>query len=364
MQLNDFNRLITQYRTAGARDVFQTLSMQVLKIIESNDIHELQIGARSGDGGIDLYQLLGDNHVKIWQVKAFFDTISDSQWQKITGSYNTVINYAITQEWIIDRWVLVIPINMDRKTLPRWNKWILKNRRDPVTEIGLFGLGEFQVAYNDPVVYQIINNSLGLTNPQLSRIEQFIRRNPNSDLYREIYDILLNFEDYINQNDLSAMSRRMQNLPPNKVLEIQDALDLSPYGPGSYNFEFRSTWGHLHLSSDSNQNCYIQFNSGNRFGFGSPSHAAAKAEFLRIIRNARRSYFATHNDLICSLCQSTRISFRPFPVEVWQIEIGFECASCHQRRTRRISTDIWDNREIRDIITQEFYEQANIYSIS
>ena len=122
MQLNDFNRLITQYRTAGARDVFQTLSMQVLKIIESNDIHELQIGARSGDGGIDLYQLLGDNHVKIWQVKAFFDTISDSQWQKITGSYNTVINYAITQEWIIDRWVLVIPINMDRKTLPRWNK--------------------------------------------------------------------------------------------------------------------------------------------------------------------------------------------------------------------------------------------------
>ncbi|MGC0367113.1 hypothetical protein ABH922_005165 [Rhodococcus sp. 27YEA15] len=64
-----------------------------------------------GDGGIDVYVPLGDNHVEVYQVKKFAANLTPNQLVQILKSYNRIKAYAAKRGWTIDTWHLTLPLN-------------------------------------------------------------------------------------------------------------------------------------------------------------------------------------------------------------------------------------------------------------
>ncbi|MGV9718940.1 hypothetical protein [Rhodococcus pyridinivorans] len=72
-----------------------------------------------GDGGIDVYVPLGDNHVVVYQVKKFAGNLTSNQLTQIVKSYKRIKEYAKDRGWTIDAWHLTMPLNPTKEN----DKW-------------------------------------------------------------------------------------------------------------------------------------------------------------------------------------------------------------------------------------------------
>lgn len=78
-----------------------------------------RIRASKGDGGIDVYVPLGDDHIEVYQVKKFAENLDSSQRGQIRESYNRIKEYAKKRGWTIVAWHLTMPLDPTKEN-DRW----------------------------------------------------------------------------------------------------------------------------------------------------------------------------------------------------------------------------------------------------
>lgn len=111
------------YSVAGARDKFEDLCEQILKVQYPN-LAVNKVEASGGDGGLDIVigDLLPDNPITCYQCKWFVDNLGDSQKKQIRDSFKTAI-----EKNKIKKWILAIPKNFTKADLKWWATF--KNKR-------------------------------------------------------------------------------------------------------------------------------------------------------------------------------------------------------------------------------------------
>ncbi len=116
-----FNELVNLYGKEGARYIFELICKELLM----NEISDLKsIRPNPGDGGVDIFSGTLSEKAIIFQVKFFPEVIGDSQKESIRSSFNTILKNEIPCE----KWILLLPKNLDQIENKWFEKW--KNKSD------------------------------------------------------------------------------------------------------------------------------------------------------------------------------------------------------------------------------------------
>jgi hypothetical protein len=86
--------------------------------------------ANPGDWGIDV--LVGDlnSRVAIWQAKYFIREFKDPQKRQVEESFRSAMSNSRRRGYIVDRWILCIPISLDPLTTQWWHRWQAERERE------------------------------------------------------------------------------------------------------------------------------------------------------------------------------------------------------------------------------------------
>jgi hypothetical protein len=94
--------------------------------------------ANPGDWGIDV--LVGDlnSSVSVWQAKYFVREVGASQQDQIRSSFASAVRAAARHGYVLDRWVLCIPVSLDGPATQWWEGWKARHERSSGVDIELW----------------------------------------------------------------------------------------------------------------------------------------------------------------------------------------------------------------------------------
>lgn len=99
----------------------------------------VRIRPSQGDGGIDIYVMLDDGRVDIYQVKKHTQHLTSQQLYQIKKSYETVKTYAKSRQWRIATWYLLMPLEPTKEN----DKWLEELNKDDEFDAQWQGLTAF-----------------------------------------------------------------------------------------------------------------------------------------------------------------------------------------------------------------------------
>jgi GTPase SAR1 family protein len=106
---------------AGASGDFEQMLGLLVRATSGSDAR--LVFANPGDWGIDV--LVGDlnGRVSVWQAKYFAQGVGRSQEEQIRSSFASAVRAAASHGYMLDRWVLCIPVSMDGPATQWWQGW-------------------------------------------------------------------------------------------------------------------------------------------------------------------------------------------------------------------------------------------------
>ncbi|QEK12338.1 hypothetical protein FQB35_08085 [Crassaminicella thermophila] len=116
----DFRYLRDKYGEAGARDIFESICVELYQH-KYQDAHSIKVSR--GDGGIDIYIGNFEETIEVYQCKYFLDGIGDSQKSQIRESFKTAVN---SDQYKVNNWYLCIPNILTIDETKWWWNWKTK----------------------------------------------------------------------------------------------------------------------------------------------------------------------------------------------------------------------------------------------
>lgn len=131
----DFRHFRDKYQDAGARDIFETATRELIAAMFPNDSVET-ILASQGDDGIDIVKgNIGIEPISVYQCKFFLDKIDNSQRTQIKKSLKTAIE---SKNYTLKEWILVVPkFNLTLSEQKWWDKLKVTTKNDVNLDIDL-----------------------------------------------------------------------------------------------------------------------------------------------------------------------------------------------------------------------------------
>jgi hypothetical protein len=111
----------------GAREDFEQM-LGLLVQATHGDAH--LIFANPGDWGIDV--LIGNlnGRVAIWQAKYFIREFKEPQKSQVVESFRSAVQNSARHGYVVDRWVLCVPISLDPPAMRWWQDWQARRERE------------------------------------------------------------------------------------------------------------------------------------------------------------------------------------------------------------------------------------------
>lgn len=139
----DFRYLRDKYGDAGAREIFETICVELYQT-KFDEAHPIKVS--QGDGGIDIYIGNFEEPIDVYQCKYFIDGIGDSQKSQIRDSFKRAVT---SSEYKLKNWYLCIPSIFDINETKWWCNWKTKMKNQYNVEIilrdGSYLLNELKI---------------------------------------------------------------------------------------------------------------------------------------------------------------------------------------------------------------------------
>lgn len=155
------------YGEAGAREKFERMCSLLIRS-EYPDAQAIRVHV--GDGGVDtsVGDWNGTDPVTVYQQKYFPDGLGESQKEQIRNAYNTARK---NPRFVLDRWVLCLPIDLSSDEQKWWSRW--KNKKDRTIE--LWGALKIEALLYEPKNRGILEEFFRLYDQrQIREIHEFI----------------------------------------------------------------------------------------------------------------------------------------------------------------------------------------------
>jgi hypothetical protein len=112
---------------AGASEDFEHMLGLLVRATSGGEAR--LVFANPGDWGIDV--LVGDlnGSVSVWQAKYFVQGVGGSQQDQIRSSFASAVRAAKSHGYVLDRWVLCIPVSLDGPATQWWQGWKARQER-------------------------------------------------------------------------------------------------------------------------------------------------------------------------------------------------------------------------------------------
>jgi hypothetical protein len=141
MAVISFHELIVPGGKAGAREIFERLIAQLVRLQHRN---VRLVEANPGDWGLDVIVGEIDGVISVWQAKFFIDGVSKPQQAQIRESFKQVSMQAKARGFIVQAWTLCIPVDLDVESLQWWEAWKRRQLRDAGVDVELWDRTELE----------------------------------------------------------------------------------------------------------------------------------------------------------------------------------------------------------------------------
>lgn len=127
----------------GARQDFEEMIGLLVRAVRPGVV--AMVAANPGDWGIDVF--IGDlgGQVVVWQSKYFMPAVAGKAHQaQIRESFNSAVNNAAKEKFVLDQWILCVPSSMDAPTSKWWASWKKRMEKDHGVLIELWDENELR----------------------------------------------------------------------------------------------------------------------------------------------------------------------------------------------------------------------------
>ena len=139
----------------------------------------------------------------IWQCKFFPEKVGDAQKTQIRKSFKTIISKSMEKKFMVDKWILCIPINFSPDENKWWSRWKDKKEKENNLTIDSLTLANIKEKCSDPDYQNLLKfyfrkEEIIRPHPEIRELDVdkdsiFIQLISKSDISADLKNIKKNF---------------------------------------------------------------------------------------------------------------------------------------------------------------------------